>query len=256
MNPKKLLILSTLLAINLVTAAPNQPTPSKTQPSMPLGFIYGAGVSYQQQIYKGFGQRTIALPLLGYVGERLNIFGPFMSYSLVKKDDWILDVNLSPRFSGFDEDDSVFFSGMKNRKDSADAGVSVKYSPNDWSFKFKALTDVLSKSSGTELELSLAKSYRINGFSIEPSISMNHQNDNLVDYYYGVRSSEASLERNFYQASSTVNKNLNLSISKPLDVGLLRLDLTHTWYGSEITNSPLVDADSTLGARLFFITYF
>ena len=243
--------------INSIAFANDDPTPqSELRNSPPKGFIYGAGVSYQQQIYKGFDQRTLAIPLLGYIGEKLNVFGPFISYSVVRNKDWFFDLNLSPRFNGYDEKDSDFFIGMQERKDSLDAGFSLNYNPNKWSFQFKALTDVLSKSNGTDLEFNIARKFQHKSLTIQPSLSILHLDHNLSDYYYGVRQDEVTSNRSYYEASSTSNQSLKLSLSRPISVGLIRLDLDNTWYGSGITDSPLVDKDHSFGARLFFIGYF
>lgn len=231
----------------------NQP---EQRPGFPQGFIYGAGVAFNQQIYKGFDQRTIAIPLVGYVGEKFNVFGPFINYSMIRNDEWNIDLNLSPRFNGYDEEDSDFFSGMKERKDSLDAGFTFKYNPNTWSYQFKALTDVLSKSSGSEYEFNVAKKFKSKALTIEPSVSINRLNHNLVDYYYGVTADEATELRPYYEGLSTTNKSLNLSLSHPIPIGLVRLDLSNTWYGSGIANSSLVDDDKALSARLFFIGFF
>jgi len=253
MNKISLILLfvsSTILANEDTTEAPE----GRNGP--PTGFIYGAGVAYQQQIYKGFDQRTIAIPLLGYVGKKFNVFGPFVNYTVMRNEDWNFDLNLSPRFNGYEEDDSEFFLGMQERKDSLDAGFTVKYNPNSWSYQFKALADVLSKSSGSELEFNIAKKFKVNALTIEPSVSFNRLDENMVDYYYGVTQDEATELRSFYEGSSTTNKSLNMSISHPIPIGLIRLDINNTWFGSGIADSSLVDDDRALGARLFFIGFF
>lgn len=252
---KKSLILALLLAANISFSQDN-PAEVSQRPAFPQGFIYGAGVASQQQIYKGFDQRTIAIPLLGYVGEKWNVFGPFISYSLVKEENWNFDLNLSPRFNGFDEDDSDFFQGMDKRKDSLDAGFTAKYKKNQWSYQFEALTDVLSNSKGTDLEFNVSRKFKANFFTIEPAVSLNQFDGNLTDYYYGVRQDEVLESRSFYEAKSTLNKSLKLSISHPIPIGLVRLDIDNTWFGSGIADSPLVDDDKAFGARLFFIGFF
>ena len=245
---KKTLITLLFITLNIVAQENNKKPPT--------GFVYGAGMAYQQQIYKGFDQRTIAIPLLGYVGDKLTVFGPFINYSFWRKNDWVFDLNLAPRFSGYDEDDSDFFIGMQKRKDSLDAGFTVKYNPKKWSYQFKALTDVLSNSKGSEFEINVARKFKYKFLTVEPALSIQHYDKNLSNYYYGVMQDEATLLRPSYQTSSTLNKSLKLSVYSPVPIGLVRLDLTRTWFGSEITNSPLVDSKQALGARLFFVTYF
>ncbi len=250
----KYILLLSLLSYQVTHA--NEANETSNQRPQATGFIYGAGVAYQQQLYKGFDQRTIALPLIGYVGENLNVFGPFVSYSFYKKDDWKVDVNLSPRFSGYEASDSPFFEGMSERKDSLDAGFSLNYSPANWTLKFSTLSDVLSKSKGNEFSFMVANKHKIGLLSIEPSVTISQFDNDLSDYYFGVLQNEATDSRSYYEGTSSVNKTVGVAFTHPLPIGLLRLDVSNTWYGSGITDSPLVDSDKSFSTRLFFIGFF
>lgn len=245
-----------LLLLTTISLAQDDTTQSQDKPTLPTGFIYGAGSAYKQQVYQGFSHRGITLPLLGYVGEKLYVVGPFANYAVMRQNDWEIGLDLAARFNGYDTGDSDFFAGMQERKDSLDAGFSVKYKPNQWNVQFKALTDVLSKSDGSELELNLSHKFKYKYLSIEPGVALSYLNQNLVDYYYGVKTDEATSTRSFYQGSSTTNQSLKLSLTHPIPIGFVRLDIDNTWYGSGITDSSLVDDDQALGVRLFFVGYF
>lgn len=249
----KNILYSSLLISSLVMAdqANNEP---KQKPN--LGFLYGAGIAYQQQIYKGFDQRTIAIPVIGYQGEKWNIFGPFISYQLYKSNDWQFEFTLNPRFNGFEESDSDFFIGMDKRSDSIDAGFNVIYNIDRWRLGVKALTDVLSKSEGSSLDFSISTQYRHAGLVFEPRLSIELTDNKLNNYYYGVNQNEATELRAAYQAGSTTNQSLALSVTKALPWGAFRLDMGNTWFGSQVTDSPLVDSNSAFSTRLFFIRGF
>src|SRR5210317_704572 len=72
----------------------------------PYGFIYGGAIGIRSEIYVGYDRRVILLPILGYRGEKLRIFGPFVNYEAYRDGALGFDVILSPRFSGFKESDS------------------------------------------------------------------------------------------------------------------------------------------------------
>ncbi len=249
---KKILYSSLLIASLALADQPDNEAPKKNN----RGFIYGAGIAYQQQIYKGFDQRTIAIPVIGYQGEKLNIFGPFINYQLYKSNNWQFEFTFSPRFNGFDESDSEFFIGMDKRSDSADAGFNLQYNIKHWRLGLKALTDVLSKSDGSTLDFSVSTKHRYAGLIFEPKLSVEFADNKLNDYYYGVTQNEATAFRSAYNAGSTINQSLALSVTKISPIGVFRLDLSNTWYGSEITDSPLVDSNSAFSTRLFFIRGF
>jgi len=220
------------------------------------GWVYGAGIFNKQQLYKGAHQRNITIPFIGFVGEKLNVFGPYINYSFVKKKDWTLAANLVPRFSGFNDSDSDVFFGMRTRKDSLDAGLTIKYAPKNWSIEVKTLNDILSNSKGSELILSLASKYKVMGLTIEPKLSVNQYDKNLSDYYYGVQADEATSLRPQYQGRLALNKTVGVAITAFVPIGIFRLDLNNTWYDSGITDSPLTDRSHAFGARLAFLRFF
>lgn len=223
----------------------------------PYGFLYGLGFGYNQEIYKGFDTRFTPLPLLGYRGERLRVFGPFISYDIAKHNGFSLSAKLAPRFQNFDESDSSFFSGLEKREFSFDAGLGVRYEKNDWKLDFDMMTDVLAKSNGTESKIKLAKAFRKGPIFIEPSIQVSHLNDNHVNYYYGVSDSESLANRPAYLGESALNKTLGIAISTPIFFeGMTRLDIGYTWNDSSITDSPLVDSDTNLSVRLVYSQFF
>jgi len=91
----------------------------------PQGHLYGVGIGVNQEIYRGYKRRTIPLPLIGYRGEKLSVYGPFVSYQLLQHDNLTLNAKLAPRFAGFDDSDSDVFIGMAKRKSSLDGGVGI-----------------------------------------------------------------------------------------------------------------------------------
>ena len=251
----KYLFMTLLLMSSFCSAEAISETEKQTNAAL-TGFVYGAGVAFHEQIYKDFHQRSIALPIIGYVGDKLKIFGPYINYSFLKKDHWTLDFVLAPRFNGFSQSDGVFFEGMQERKDTLDAGLNIKFAPKQWRFELKSLHDLLSRSQGSSFDLSVTRKYKIMGLTIEPSVAVNQMNSALTDYYYGVRPSEATQLRPFYRGRSALNKELGLAITAFVPIGIFRLDMDNTWYASGITDSPLVDRSHALSARLAFIRYF
>lgn len=242
---KKIILLTIILPIVAFSQDRNNANNS--------AFLFGIGALYKQQIYKGFDQRSIIIPVIGYKGKKLDIYGPFVSYELLNKNQWELDANLSPRFDGIEPEDSEFFQGLNKREDSFDAGFSLRYKPKNWEYELKYSQDILSKSNGNETGLKIAKSWRKKSFSIAPFISMNYLDPKLVDYYYGVSQMEISTNRNSYNGKSSLNHTLGVNITKPILKGLLNIELSQTRYGSGITDSPLVEDDNAFQLRFVFV---
>lgn len=223
----------------------------------PFGWIVGGAVNVNQQMYKGFEYNTMALPIIGYRGERLQVYGPFVSYDVIKRDNWNFTANLSPRFSGFEEIDSDYFTGMDERKKSLDAGIGARYEWNDIRFSASLMTDVLSVSQGSEVSLSLSKVFNYGPFFFEPSIGVVSQDKNLVDYYYGVKTEEILQDRPQYNGDSAVNVQYGLSFMTPvLFKGLTRLRFSYTSFDDTIMDSPLVSGDNGVSAMFIYARMF
>lgn len=221
------------------------------------GFLYGLGVVVSQQPYRGYDTRILPLPILGYQGERLRVFGPFVSYDIVQAQHIRLAVKAAPRFQGYDESDSDYFEGMQDRDSSIDAGLGVNYEKEDWKIGLSAMFDTLGKSDGYELKTSIGKVFRSGPIFFEPTFSLSYLDENNVDYYYGVRESEQTDFRKAYKGDGTVNTTIGFSVATPVLLGgFTRLSIDQTWNGSNISDSPLVNADSQWSLRLLFSKFF
>ncbi|WP_236559694.1 MipA/OmpV family protein [Colwellia sp. 20A7] len=241
---KKIIVCLTLL-VSLSSVA--------QKPADRTGFIYGLGLSTSKEIYKGYNRRNIILPIIGYRGEKLNVYGPFVSYNVAKVADLDVLVQVAPRFQGFDEDDSYIFAGMADRKISMDAGIGLKYQKNNWKIGLSSMFDVLNRSNGVELTSTIAHTFRFGPVFVEPSVVFSYLDSKHVDYYYGVGQGEVNANRVEYIGQSGMNSGLGLSISTPILLGgFTQFSLQHTWFASEITDSPLVEKHSNLSIRLLY----
>lgn len=221
----------------------------------PYGFIYGFGLSVSQEIYKGYNKRIIPLPVIGYRGEDLKIFGPFISYDIADINNLSFAIKLAPRFAGFDENDSAVFQGMDKRKFSMDAGIGLNYKLNNTRIRSSLVADILGNSNGYEFATDLSYVWRFGPVFVEPSAGIKLQDSKMVDYYYGVRAHEATAERTQYSPDYALNSTIGISASTYAFLGgLTRIGLTKTWYGDAITSSPLVEIDATSGLS-FLLSY-
>lgn len=223
----------------------------------PYGLLYGAGLGINQELYKGYKRRVIPLPVIGYRGKKLQVFGPFASYNLVQTEHLSFSAKLSPRFQGFDESDSDIFIGMDERKFSMDLGAGAEYKYNNWKVSVDSMFDVLARSNGYENTFNVAKVLRYGPIFVEPSVSLAYLDEDMVNYYYGVRPEEATTERQAYIADSAFNTSLGISVTTPiLFKGLTRLSVSHTWYDDDIADSPLTDSKRGYSLILTYSRFF
>jgi outer membrane protein len=217
------------------------------------GFLYGVGLSTNKEIYKGYNRRNIILPIIGYRGEKLNVYGPFVTYDVKEISDVKFLVQIAPRFQGYEEEDSYIFNGMADRKISMDAGIGLKYQKNDWKLSFSSMFDILNRSNGIELTSAIAHTFRFGPVFVEPRVVLSYLDSNHVDYYYGVRQEEVNANRVEYIGKSGMNTGFGISISTPILLGgFTQLNLQQTWFATEITDSPLVENHANLSVRLLY----
>ncbi len=219
----------------------------------PDGFLYGIGMTVDGEIYRDYDQRVTFIPVIGYRGDRLTVFGPFVRYALSRSGAFEISILAEPRFDGFDESDSDVFEGMDDRELSMDLGVGLEYAKDNWKFELAGLRDILGRSDGSELRVGLSRVFRNGPLFIEPGIEVSYLDRRHVDYYFGVGADEVNAFRPRYEGDDAVNKSLGVSFATPLLFdGLTRFGFEYSWYDRNIADSPLTDEDASVG---FFLAY-
>ncbi len=214
---------------------------------------WGVGVVGSEDVYRDFNSRVILVPLIIYRGDRLNLYGPYATYDVYRPGDVTASLILSPVFAGYSEGDSPVFDGMDDRGYSMAGGVGVAYRPGQWHFSVNAIHDLLGVYSGYETAARASYVIPAGSVFVEPGIGVEYQSRDYVDYYYGVTEAEARSWRPAYAPAGSTNPEISIAFfTRSLGGGTTRLQLTHTTYGKEISNSPLTDAEQSLGVNLSF----
>ena len=223
----------------------------------PQGWMWGFGVAASQDVYTDFDNRIVPIPIIGYTGEKLRVYGPFVGYQLFQQDGFTLDAQLVPVFAGYEEDDSAVFTGMEDRDFSSAAGIGLNYNTGGWVYSLSTNADILGKFDGYQASARIGKQFRIDQYMIEPSIGVNYQDSNYVDYYYGVRPEEATAFRSAYNGDGALNTEIRIAVStRQFFKGMTRLELGATFFDDSISDSPLTDDDTSLNAMLVYTRFF
>ncbi|WP_325090067.1 MipA/OmpV family protein, partial [Burkholderia contaminans] len=94
-------------------------------------------------------------------------------------------------------------------------------------------------------------------FSITPHVGAEWLSNKYVDYYYGVRPSEARAGRAAYSAGSTVNVSAGTRIDyRPTKQQTIFLDVGVSRLGDAITDSPIVGRRFVPEARVGYMYRF
>lgn len=218
----------------------------ETVADAPPRWTLGAMVINRDPPYRGLDEGLWAVPLLRYEGERAYFRGLRGGIRLVERDGFEFGPVVQLRFDGYDAGESDFLAGMDDRDFSLDAGLAAAYRVERvGQFDLSVVTDVLSRSGGSEAELGYSALFRAGGFTFIPNLALKWQDEDLVDYYYGVRPEEATPVRPAYEGDSALVPELSVTAMRPLSARwTLYARVGHTWLPSEIADSPIVEDDA------------
>lgn len=195
------------------------------------------------------------VPLYLYEGDYLFAHGTEWGVHLFRPEHFKLDLIARYRFDRLQVDSSAFFDGMEDRYQSVDGGVSASIL-GDWGqLSFSAVTDMLDRHEGQELDLTYIYSWERGRWTVAPSIGVFYQSGNLTDYYYGVRPDEATVDRPAYSPGSAYNWRTGLNVSYQMfDNWYLFANMSYEGLDDAIDDSPIV-ARSNLFAAYFGLTW-
>jgi len=243
-----------LLAASAGAAAAEHGPPdadSKAPARRSKSYTWGLGVGAitQQQPYKGMKRDYFPIPLLVFENRWVKLMGPnfdlkLRDLELGENQELSFAVTLQPiGFDGYDSNDAPILNGMSKRKGGSFLGPSIQWSNPYVDVSAKWLYDVSGSSKGQKVSIGLARSFFAGPqLMFTPSVSAIWMNNKYVDYYYGVRTSEARADRPAYFADSTLNIELAVRTNYRIDKRQsLFLSLGYMMLGSEIKNSPLTD---------------
>lgn len=138
-------------------------------------------------------------------------------------------------------------SGLHKRRMAALAGLEYRLSLEDWDLQAQWLHDVSGVHSGQEVRLSIARYYRRERHSLALALGANWQSDAVIDYYYGIRRSEVSLDESAYQGTAGVSGIASLEYRYALsERWTLRLHTSYRQLAKEIHRSPLITDDKVI----------
>lgn len=241
-----LFIAAATLSVCLGTIAPATETeqnvdPAETEPNR--SEIYaGAGVILKGQPYKGVRSKVYPVPMFGYEGSRLYMYGISGGYRLIKGKSWSIGPVFQPRFMGYEAGDSRDLAGMDDRDWTLDLGAAWSWRTDYGQIAVSWVTDILGRHKGHEVDFSYTIMFPLAGFDIIPSAGVEYQSSNLVDYYYGVQPDERRAGRPAYEAHGAFDPYIRLAVRRVLNERwTLLLGGQIDWFDSEIKDSPIVE---------------
>ena len=205
----------------------------------------GLGVISSPRPYVGADNQTRVIPVLNLEYKRFYFSGIQAGFRLIESGRFSLDVIGRGQFAGYDEGDSVFLSGMAERRETIEAGLAASWELGAFELEATVAADALGRSEGTQagVELTWSKVFDRGRAGLFPGVGLIWQDADFVDYYAGVRPQETRPGRPAFEGGSALNVGAGLrGFLKVADrarlVGLVRVER----LAGEYDESPLIDS--------------
>jgi outer membrane protein len=217
----------------------------------------GLGAGLRRRPYTGVKNETRALPLIYFENKYARFAGTGLDIKLPSAGPVTFAARVRYGFDGYKQFEAPALVGMNERKASIWLGGVAFWRTDIAVLSAEAVTDVSGRSKGSQFRIGADREFRTGGFSFTPHVAATWLDHKYVDYYFGVRTDEATIARRSYAPGSTVNTEIGLRTGFALAPNqLVTLDVGTTLYGSAIKDSPIVGRSSSPSVRAGYLYRF
>ncbi len=211
----------------------------------------GVGLGFERSPYRAFDDKARVLPLILYENRYVSIQGPSLDVKLPSAGPVAFRLRARYAGDGYEAEDSPYLTGMEERKAGVWLGGAAAWRTEAADLSAELLADGSGHSNGTKFKLQLERRFASGAFGLTPRVAAQWLDKNYVGYYYGVRASEARVDRLRYDGRSAVNVELGLRLDYAIAPKQnLFVDFSATRLGSGIKESPLVERSSSTAVRI------
>jgi len=209
----------------------------------------GAGLVGQGSPYRGSSESVLqAIPAITYNGERLQWLGPNVQYGIAGSGKARLALSASYRLGAYEENDSPVLAGLGDRDSTMLAGLGIRYElPGGVNLLARYEHDVLNRIGGGQGRLRISKGIQAGIFRLVPQISLNWLSAELANHDFGVPQAAAGPGRPAYSVGDAMSVEAGFgSFIELSEDWRVVLNLSVEQFGSDVGDSPIVDADRVL----------
>ncbi|MBU1659115.1 MipA/OmpV family protein [bacterium] len=220
----------------------------------------GAGPYIQTQPYTNADDIVIPSPVIffdnGIAYVRWTRAGIYFLGQKQEKYAWGFSLTAQPRPYGYKPSDSKDLQGMEERKNTWEGGIAFSTQIDKTNFEIMALTDLLNRYDSWLIKAELGYEFTLGDFSFYPSFIAIYQSSEFINYYYGVKQSEATI-RDAYFPHADMQYGAQSYISYPFTDALsLLINIRADKLSDEAKDSPLVNDDFIYSGLLSLIYTF
>lgn len=219
-----------------------------TQPTSKWGV--GISVNNHPGLYKNPDQDYRINIFPQYRGEQLNIDQESIAWRFNPDSSLYFEALGKLENRGYEAKDSAVLQGMKQRDASFDAGARIGWQTDYGVLSLDTVTDISGKHDGQSADLRFGPGFytayqsESRELSLGLLVGVKWESAKVVDYYYGVKDSEASASRAAYRGRAALTPYVGLKAQLALTSKIsLETDVVYKQYPDEIADSPLMDDD-------------
>ena len=213
-------------------------------------FSIGAGFISSESVYSGVSSSSRFSPSISYEDENYKISTQDgVAYKLVDNETSKLTASLSPSFKPHDSSDSTVLAGM-SRNMTLNAKLSGSLDiVRGTALKVSYSSELTNEHGGSLLDIAVSQFMPIGGQPMIFSLGTRQYDSKLALYQYGVKTSEANLNRLAYAPGTTnvtyVSLNTFYDLSRSISAFL---NVSANFLPNNAKNSPIVSKGETISA--------
>jgi outer membrane protein len=223
------------------------------------GSQWGLGIAagMERKPYRDLDNKGLAIPMVTYENKWVSVAVPSIDVKLPSAGPISLRLRARYAGDGYDADDSPFLGGMDKRKGSLWVGGAAIWRNDFANLSAELLADASGNSKGSRFKIQVDRRFASGAFGFTPRLAAHWVDRKYVDYYYGVKETEARADRPEYVGRATASVELGLRVDYAVSPKqTVFLDVSATSFGSGIKNSPLVSRSNQTGVRLGYVYRF
>lgn len=197
------------------------------------------------------------LPLYLFEGDWFFAHGTSAGLHLINTSQWSLDVLGRYRFDRLEASADDYYSGLDDRDQGVDVGATLTFKQPWGDLSLTGLSDASDNHNGQEWDLTYRYRKTSGRWLFSPYISYLYQDEDLVDYYFGVDADEANTERAQYDAGSGEFWRAGLNSSYQWSQRMRVFgNVAFESVSDSASDSPLVEESNLYSATLGFAYLF
>jgi len=241
------LALACLVASFGAQAQPDSDAAIEAAEPAPTGLGLGLAFNSRQSPYAGVDRKNRVLPLLTYENSWFRFVGLGGEFklghvALAPADDLSFALKVDYHLDAYKSSDSAALAGMAARKGGVWGGGVVSWRNPIAQVRAEWSADLSGHSKGQALSLGAEHRFGFGPVGLTPHVRAQWQDGNAVDYYYGVRDTEALPGRPAYApgAATTLEGGLRTDFTFARHQSVF-LDLSVVHLPGAIKDSPIVE---------------